>query len=340
MASALLLLRRSGRLLQAPSVPQAVTGPRGAFGTRAPLFGRRLFSSPAEGKGALSDKQVVSEKPRPRARRSTVHTRDVPSRTAWRSQVSPLLRTFKELEGHMLVPTNFEIPMYDTRWPESAWGYSLGIAVKRLRQIQRHSKIKLSDELVGALDALGFVWDVSDFKWTAIVMPALRRFHQIHGHTDVPRYFVVPKEDENWPESSRGARLGFIAMNMRVKKAFAKQAAASAEELKRLDFCLDGTIYDRDWNEKVLPSLEVYHREKGHCNVETSFLVPSTLPWPRKAWAMRLGIAVDDMKVRQAYTEQIARDKDRVLALGLRLRGQTYSEAGGKGRESSSPIKA
>ncbi|RLN79584.1 hypothetical protein BBJ28_00004327 [Nothophytophthora sp. Chile5] len=309
-------------LLQASSVPQAVTGPRGALGTRAPLSGRRLFTSPAEDKGALSDNHGASERPPPRVRKSIVHPRDVPSRTAWRSQVSPLLQTFKELKGHLLVPTDFEIPMDDKRWAESAWGYSLGLAVKRLRQIQRHSKNKLPDDLVEALDAMGFVWDVSDFKWTVIVMPALRRFHQIHGHTDVPRYFIVPQEDGDWPESSRGTRLGFIAMNIRVKKAFAKQAAASAEELKRLDFCLDGTIYDRDWNEKVLPSLEVYHREKGHCNVETSFLVPSTLPWPRKAWAMRLGIAVDDMKVRQAYTEQIARDKDRLIALGLRLRGQ------------------
>ncbi|KAG6950683.1 hypothetical protein JG688_00014051 [Phytophthora aleatoria] len=67
---------------------------------------------------------------------------------------------------------------------------------------------------------------------------------------------------------------------------------------------------ERDWTGEILPLLNTYRQEFGHCIIEQGFKVPSCRPWPTKAWGMSLGKVVNRIRVDAAYVEQVARDKD------------------------------
>ncbi|RAW25635.1 hypothetical protein PC110_g17958 [Phytophthora cactorum] len=160
--------------------------------------------------------------------------------------------------------------------------------------------------MIEELEKIGFVQDASQFKWDHYILSSLRQFEKLYGSTDVLRPFVVPEGDEAWPKFAWGRRLGFIVAAMRSGKVYAPQ---SKEELEKLGFCFT-SIAERDWTEKMLPSLKTYRQEFGHCIVRSNFKVPSCHPWPTKAWGMSLGIVVFNIRVAAAYVEQVARDKD------------------------------
>ena len=48
------------------------------------------------------------------------------------SSVCTALKTFRDKEGHMLVPRSFSIPS-STEWPKETWGMKLGILVNSIR---------------------------------------------------------------------------------------------------------------------------------------------------------------------------------------------------------------
>ncbi|KAE9071505.1 hypothetical protein PF007_g26528 [Phytophthora fragariae] len=100
--------------------------------------------------------------------------------TPWEEKMLVALRAYKEINGDTLVPRPFVIPSGDARWPRVAWGYALGRGVNTLR-----------------------------LKWDEIIMPALRHFYAVNGHTDVPWTFVVPDGDDAWPRLSWNWSLGF-----------------------------------------------------------------------------------------------------------------------------------
>ncbi|OWY94555.1 hypothetical protein PHMEG_00035679 [Phytophthora megakarya] len=111
--------------------------------------------------------------------------------------------------------------------------------------------------------------------------------------------FRVPTGDLEWPEHLWGYRLGIKATELRSLGLFATQVARDSQELKRLDFCFESSIHDRNWNEKFVPALKVFRQEFGHCNVSCSFVVPSNPPWPKRAWGMRFGATVHLIRLRQ-----------------------------------------
>ncbi|RLN52660.1 hypothetical protein BBJ28_00007168 [Nothophytophthora sp. Chile5] len=304
------MLRHSRRLLRALSAPRAPLG--GAVRARAVGSGRRSFSTPPKDEGEL----LAADKPPKIATHNRFRANDIWTPTLWTRKVAPTLRAFKELEDHLLVPQAFVVPWGDARWPEVAWEYPLGMAVKWLRN-QRHPGNMLPAPVLEDLAEMGFIWHVAQFKFDSIFMPTLRRFHEIYGHTDVPNKFVIASNDDRWPEMARGVHLGRTVAAIRCVGMFASQVADSSEELERLEFCWNSTIFDRNWRVKIMPSLETFRRERGHCLVERSFVVPSESPWPKKAWGMALGSIVCVIRAGQYYTVQVARDKERLIDLGF-----------------------
>ncbi|EGZ22507.1 hypothetical protein PHYSODRAFT_398962, partial [Phytophthora sojae] len=234
----------------------------------------------------------------------------------WEQKVLVALQIYKKLYGDLLVPRPFVVPTGDERWPSKTWGYNLGTAVNRLR-IKLENKSPLSTEFKEELETLDFARNASQYKWDNIVLPALKRFHQVHEHADVPQEFVVPTNDETWPRLTWGCRLGNTAHSIRRKEAYTVQVAMSKEELDRIEFCYDISIIERDWTKKVLPSLQVYRREFGDCLVPTAFVVPACPPWPEKAWGMTLGIVVSRCRIGGGYAEQATRDREVLDALGF-----------------------
>jgi hypothetical protein len=168
-----------------------------------------------------------------------------------------------------------------------------------LRKQWREGRKEINPEQLVELEEMQFAWEWSQYKWDRFIMHALRRFYELNGHTDVPQEFRVPKGDPRWPDRLWGQKLGLKVANIRSQGQFAKQVRADAEELERIKFCHDSTIYDRDWREKLIPALEVFQQEFGNCNVGLNFRVPSSSPWPRAAWNMHLGNAVSALRCGQ-----------------------------------------
>lgn len=219
------------------------------------------------------------------------------------------LETYRQLQGDLFVPQKFVVPEDDPLWPRATWGVALGLHVAQLRK-QRE---ELPRDQIDALDALGFVWSVRDAKWTEYFLPGLRRFHELHGHADVPLAFAVPEDDPRWPRQLAGYLLGRHVYMVRSGK-YAAQAAASQDELQRLGFSM--SVSEKAWKENIFPALEAFAREFGHCDVHQEFVVPALDPWPAKAWGLKLGQTVKGIR-QGAYEPQTRASRAELEALGF-----------------------
>ncbi|EGZ20748.1 hypothetical protein PHYSODRAFT_496727, partial [Phytophthora sojae] len=234
---------------------------------------------------------------------------------AWEEKFLAALRVYKEMNRDTLVPRPFIVSSDDTRWPRVAWGYALGKAVNTLRI--RAGKHEISSHMETELKKLNFAYDAYQFQWDEIIMPALRHFHKVHGHTDVPCWFVVPEGDDAWPRLSWNWALGTTIKNIRHLQHYARQVEDSKDELKEIKFCFEITTFERDWNEKVLPALKVYRQIHHHCIVERTFEVPRESPWPEEAWGIRLGTIVNQIRMGKNYVQFAARDEDTLREIGF-----------------------
>ncbi|KAG6622110.1 uncharacterized protein IUM83_07333 [Phytophthora cinnamomi] len=96
------------------------------------------------------------EPPRPfssdaRARDGQRKTLAVEDAAAWQAAVKPSLLTFLQLKKHLM-------------WREG--GHRIDPTQKK------------------ELDGMPFAWDRTQYKWDHFLLPALRRFYDLNGHTD------------------------------------------------------------------------------------------------------------------------------------------------------------
>ncbi|OWZ00182.1 hypothetical protein PHMEG_00028690 [Phytophthora megakarya] len=188
----------------------------------------------------------------------------------------------------MMVPIAFRVPSEDASCPKATWGFALGKHAAKLRKMWREGGRKIDPTQQKELDEMPFAWDWTQYKWNHYFLPGLRRFYDLNGHADVPRSFRGILNGQN----IYGDIIWVIG------SLFAKQVTRDAQELKRLGFCFESTIHDRNWNEKVILALKVFRQVFGHCNVDQAFVVPSISPWPKKAWGMRLGKFVSRIRIQ------------------------------------------
>ena len=160
---------------------------------------------------------------------------------------------FKEREGHLRIPYNFDDD-----------GYKLGQRIINLRQ-QR--KI-LSKDRISILNEMGFVWNEIDEKWNDFIT-ALTSFHEREGHLNVKADHV-----EN------GYRLGGRVIKYRVEieknNDFYKDRI---EQLEKMGFVWDSNVYN--WNENY-QALCLFKAREGHITVprnhrENGFLLSKWL---------------------------------------------------------------
>ncbi|KAE8910216.1 hypothetical protein PF003_g5934 [Phytophthora fragariae] len=118
------------------------------------------------------------------------------SPVAWQETVKPALLTFLKLNKHLMA------------WPEAAWEYPLGKHGVWLRKQWREGGHRIDQQQLEELEEMEFAWDWSQYKWDRFVLPAMRRFYDLNGHTDVIRDFRIPKGSPEWPEHLWGQRLG------------------------------------------------------------------------------------------------------------------------------------
>lgn len=155
------------------------------------------------------------------------------------------LITFREWEGHLLVPAAFEVPRDDVRWPASTRGMPLG---RRVRQIRRRNDYLGNDAARWrSLDELGFCWEPKKTK-RSVAARALRRYEELQLNpaapladyaelltkrevdwtlATVPRSFVIEEDDLRYPRECRGLALG--ARVAAYRRPLAKSRAGAFE---------------------------------------------------------------------------------------------------------------
>ncbi|EGZ25087.1 hypothetical protein PHYSODRAFT_387227, partial [Phytophthora sojae] len=225
---------------------------------------------------------------------------DGTSEEVWHETVAPALRTFLDLNKHLMVPISFVVPINDDAWPRETWGYPLGKHAAWLRTRWRKGQ-ELPRFAQDDLEELDFAFDRSQYMWEHFLKPSLRRYFELHGDSDVQQTYRIPESDPKWPERLRGFYIGPRVFNIRHRGDFKAQIERDAAELDEIRFCYDSTTYERDWRERVLASLKVFRKEFGHCAVHRTFKVPDYPPWPKAAAGLPLGITVNNIRSKGYY---------------------------------------
>lgn len=233
-------------------------------------------------------------------------------KTVWAEKVLPSLETFVEVYGHADISADFVIPS-EHPWRENTWTSPLGYIVEHIcanglfeREIVGH-KMQLKE--------LGYRWDPLFGKWSKRLLPALKRFHEIHEHCDVPQMFQAPMNDPTWPKETWGYRLGKQVSLLRRMGRNSPDVQDELEELDAMGFSFN--VFESAFVQKVLPALEVYADQYGDCNVPQGFVVPSDDVWPKRSWGIKLGHIIRNIRSRKQHAEQVEEHRERLAELGF-----------------------
>jgi hypothetical protein len=114
-----------------------------------------------------------------------------------------------------------------------------------------------------------------------------------------------------------GVNLGWTVLSIRGGFAYEEQSTRDREILDSLGFVWDVRAFV--WTEQIAPALKVYAKKRGHCSMTVSFVVPSQAPWPKKAWGLKLGQKLGNMRRKGTFFEYFGLDAKWLDALGFDL---------------------
>lgn len=150
-------------------------------------------------------------------------------------QIYAALKTYKNIEGNLNVPSNFIVPSYEP-WPETTRGMPLG---KKIPAIRSKAFLKANPQANTKLEKLGFECDgkvaANEARFNAVYL-ALVRYKELHGDLLVPQPFVVPEGDKDWDEELWGLRLGARVNAIRSQGTFVKSNEDRKQMLDELGF--------------------------------------------------------------------------------------------------------
>ncbi|KAF0743502.1 hypothetical protein Ae201684P_020106 [Aphanomyces euteiches] len=135
------------------------------------------------------------------------------------------LNIYKTLHGHVIVPTDFQVPEDDAQWPAHLWAFKLGIKVGNIRR----DKAKVPLERKKELDEIQFVWNANQLHRSRVLL-GLKTYKRLFGTLYVPQTFVVPSDDPMWPAELADMKLGAITNTIR-----ARRSVATGEWISQLD---------------------------------------------------------------------------------------------------------
>lgn len=244
----------------------------------------------------------------------------------WTEQTLPALRAFRRVHGHLFSKPPFRVPSEGdedaNKWPRAAWGIGLGALSQQLRN--KRANGQLLPEQLQELNDMGFVWSLAQWRWQWRLLPALKRFHLLFGHAQVPVQFSIPEGDPLWPEHFWGYKLGLQATRVveHIRDLESPHDERAKQELAELGF-YDTNGADKAFRDRVLPCLEIYAticRQDGgeNCEVDIppSFIVPSESPWPSRYCGLPLGYIVDRICNSVLFEMQVSEHKQELQRLG------------------------
>jgi len=221
-------------------------------------------------------------------------------------RIAVAVEYFRYHFGKMAIPEDFYIDdagipsscTYETEllthavpWPESLRDLSIG---KWLRNPHSLSNIPLTKNLLNV--SLSKVVPTSSYEKFILDLNALAYFKSLHGHLNVPSFFVIPKNESStdWPTQMHGLKLGY---NVRqIRKGFRHTAPAQTARLREIG--LDFSRSSRQQNFDItLRALDTHNRLFGDLLVPRYFVVPTgDDSWPRDTWGLKLGSRVNSIR--------------------------------------------
>jgi hypothetical protein len=111
------------------------------------------------------------------------------------------VQTFRDKFGHADIKWNFVISEDDAAWPELTRGLNLGRLISHMRNGGYHKTIHAQVVALGV--------DLSKQYNFEHTYEAVKAFQAIHGkNVTIPSKFVVPEDDERYPQVIWGLHLG------------------------------------------------------------------------------------------------------------------------------------
>jgi hypothetical protein len=228
--------------------------------------------------------KIYEGKPRPR-----------PSFRKW-DKVEKALRTYKSIEGDLVVPSEFIVPTDDKRWAAELWGMKLGMLAETIRNNNAYADHK--DELV----SMGFDFDPqANFYGWELSKKALLAYLDIHGDLLVNYRFTVPIDDERWAPELWKIKLGYVVNRIRNRNAYSEHKA----ELIEMGFDFEPLVASYVW-EASRKALLIYKQIHGNLLVPYKFTVPSDDDrWTSDLWDMKLGRVVNRIRNSNDYSDHM-----------------------------------
>jgi len=155
------------------------------------------------------------------------------------------LKKFKEREGHLRVPVNYETKH--------------GNKLRSWLKAQRKNKGELSVDQIERLDAFGFVWDALSEKWEK-GFEELKKFKEREGHCRVPANY----------KTNDGLKLGnWVSRQRHAKeKNLSNMTQDCIARLESLNFIWDPLTEKLERN---FSELKKFKEREGHCRVPANY---------------------------------------------------------------------
>ena len=194
-----------------------------------------------------------------------------------------VLLRYRELHGNMHILPSFVVPYKSKDWDKDLWGIRVGYTVSNVRAGRFFTNNR--EDLL----SIGFEYSrkIGGFNLAKAI---LLHYKEIYGDLLVPLSFVVPKNDESWPDDSWGSKLGSIVNSIRLGRSHTNYY----EDLLSIgfDFRLNIVGY-----QLAKQTLLLYKEIHGDMLVPTDFEVPRDSDiWPEDSWGIKLGNLVIDIR--------------------------------------------
>ncbi|KAF0722167.1 hypothetical protein Ae201684P_020043 [Aphanomyces euteiches] len=228
-------------------------------------------------------------------------------------QILGIVQVQYNLQGHTkytALPNIFTVPS-TPQWPHHL--HECIVEVSLLRRAHRMGLLDAS--IVASMDAMGFVWDVSQHQW-GLFMEALCTFKTLYGHVEVPSNFQVPDNNPEWPVHLWAMKLGSKVHSVRSGKL--KVTLERKQELDAMEFLWDAEELHR---ERILLALKTYKEIHNDLYVPKLFVVPTGDPaWPSDVAGMKLGYVGSNLRERRDSTSD--KFKKQLDSLGFTWSGK------------------
>ena len=237
------------------------------------------------------------------------------------------LVTYKDIYGDLRVPNKFIIPREES-WPKLCWDMKLGLKLSSIRSTGRY--IKEDSKRKKQLDELGFEKRLRDHTHKQQLGEQL--FEQIYdalviykenidNELNVPESFIIPNNNNIWPENLWNLKLGEYIKSIKDKD---KLVFGHEEREKRLrDLGLTFEESKKIKNsikrfEMVCKALEVYKKLYGDLLVPQAFIVPiNDIEWDEELWGLKLGARVNAIRSQGALVAKDQKRMDKLNDMGF-----------------------